>query len=114
MFRTRFLCLLLALCCVPALAGPAAAAETDCDSIYCFSPEDFSEDPALLGICITQLPDSAAGTLLLDHRVLMAGDILTAEQVARMTFTLSGRRRTALPRWVICPFLRIMWRLPRP
>ena len=86
MFRTRFCGLLLAVCCVFVLAGPAAAAETDCDHLYCFSPEDFSGDPALVGICITELPDSSTGTLLLDHRVLMAGDILTAEQVARMTF----------------------------
>nr|MBQ8243854.1 cadherin-like domain-containing protein [Oscillospiraceae bacterium] len=87
MFRTRSFSLLLALCCVLALAGTAAAAETDCDSVYCFAPEDFSGESDLLGICITDLPDSSTGTLLLGHRVVMAGDILTAEQVAQMTFS---------------------------
>ena len=87
MFRTRFLALLLALCCVPALTGRAAAAEVDCDSVYCFTAEDFSGEPALLGICITELPDRDAGTLLLGRRVLLPGDILTADQVAQMTFS---------------------------
>ena len=79
MFRIRFLALLLALGC---LAVPAAAAEVDCDSVYCFTPEDFGKD--LSGICITGLPET--GTVLLDTRVLQPGDILTAEQLAQMTF----------------------------
>ena len=79
MFRIRFLPLLLALCCV---AMPVSAAEVDCDSVYCFSPEDFGE--SLTGICITDLPET--GAMVLDARVLQAGDILTADQVARMTF----------------------------
>ena len=84
MFQTRFLSLCLALICVFSLAPAANAAEVDCDSVYCFSPEDFGE--ALTGICITDLPDSRTGTILLGSRVLQPGDILTAEQVARMTF----------------------------
>ena len=74
MFRTRFLALAAALLCLAALAVPVQAAEVDCDSVYCFAPEDFGE--ALTGICITQLPDSAAGTILLGSRVLQPGDIL--------------------------------------
>ena len=85
MFRTRFLPLLAALLCAASLAVPARAAEVDCDSVYCFAPEDFGE--ALAGICITDLPESHTGTILLGHRVLQSGDILTAEQVTQMTFS---------------------------
>lgn len=84
MFRTRFLRLFLALVCIFTLAPAAEAAQVDCDSVYCFVPEDFGE--ALAGICITDLPDSSTGTILLGSRVLQPGDILTAEQVAQMTF----------------------------
>ena len=95
MFRTPFFHLLTAVCCIALLAVPAAAAEVDSGSVYCFSPEDFSDDPALAGICITALPDSTAGTLLLDHRVLQPGDILTAGQVAKMTFSPLARETDA-------------------
>ena len=86
MFRTCFFRVLLALVCLTGMVGPAMAAEVDCDEVYCFAPEDFSQDAALRGICITDLPDADCGTLLLAHRVLQPGDILTAEQLARMTF----------------------------
>ena len=79
MFRTRIICLLLALGCI---AVPVSAAEVDCGSVYCFTAEDFG--PELSGICITDAPES--GALLLDTRVLQPGDILTADQIARMTF----------------------------
>ena len=84
MFRTQLLSLCLALFCVFGPALPAAAAEVDCDSVYCFAPEDFGE--SITGICITDLPDAATGTVLLGARVLRPGDILTADQVAQMTF----------------------------
>lgn len=80
----RFFCLALSL--VFALTLGAAAAQVDCDSTYCFSPSDFSEEEELAGICITDLPDSAAGTVFLGSRVLQPGDILTADQLAQMTF----------------------------
>ena len=84
MFRKQLLCLLLALVLgVTALA--VTAAEVDCDSTYCFSQEDFS-DGDLKGICITGLPDPDTGTVMLGTRVLQSGDILTAEQIAQMTF----------------------------
>ena len=85
MFRKTMLRLLAAVLCLSGLSGAALAAEVDCDSVYCFSAEDFSagEEP-LAGICITGLPDG--GTLMLGSRVLCSGDILTAEQVSRMTF----------------------------
>lgn len=85
MFRTRFLSLLAALLCVASLGISVRAAEVDCDSVYCFSPEDFGD--TLTGICITDLPDSSAGTILLGRRVLQPGDILTADQVSQMTFS---------------------------
>lgn len=86
MIRTRILSLLAAVCCLAALAVPAAAAEVECDAAYCFSSADFSEDEALTGICITGLPDAASGTVMLGTRVVQPGDILTADQLARMTF----------------------------
>ena len=77
--------LLAALVCILGTAAPAAAAEVDCDAVYCFTAGDFSED-ALTGICITELPESDLGTVMLGCRVLRPGDILTAGQMARMTF----------------------------
>lgn len=87
MFRKRVLALLTSLCCVGGLAIPAAAAEVDCDSVYCFSAEDFSTETSLTGICITDLPDENEGRVLLGSRVLREGDILTSDQVAQMTFS---------------------------
>ena len=88
MFRARLICLLLSVCCLLGLCGSVTAAEVDCDSVYCFTSQDFSqsEDP-LLGICITDLPQANTGTVLLGTRILREGDILTAQQVAQMTFS---------------------------
>lgn len=86
MLRTRFLSALTALLCLCAAILPAAAAEVACDSIYCFSPADFSQEEDLKGICITSLPEARIGTVMLGTRVLRPGDILTADQVALMTF----------------------------
>ena len=87
MFRVRFVCLLLAVCCVLGLGGSVLAAEVDCDAVYCFTALDFSgEEEPLVGICITELPDASTGTVMLGSRVLRSGDILTADQVAQMTF----------------------------
>ena len=68
------------------IAGSALAAEVDCDSVYCFSQEDFAGDEELRGICITGLPDSSTGTVMLGTRVIRSGDILTAEQLQQLTF----------------------------
>ena len=84
MFR-KFLYCLLAACCLGGLVLNAAAAEVDSDSVYCFCCEDFPEGEALAGICITDLPDS--GAFLLGSRILREGDILTADQVAQVTFS---------------------------
>ena len=81
----RFLCCALAAAVCLGMALPAMAAEVDCDAAYCFTAADFGQEE-LTGICITGLPDSTAGTVMLGSRVLRTGDILTAEQVATMTF----------------------------
>ena len=78
-------CMALALLCLGTLVAPVRAAEVGCDETYCFSAQDFASEE-LAGICITGLPDAAAGTVMLGNRVLQPGDILTAEQVAQMTF----------------------------
>ena len=80
----RVLAALLTALCVSAVLPRASAAEVDCDAVYCFGAADFEEE--LAGICITGLPDASAGTVMLGQRILRPGDILTAQQVAQMTF----------------------------
>ena len=79
MYRSLILFLALALLLLP---FPVLAAEVDCDAIYCFTSTDFAqqEEVALMGVCITELPDPKTGTVFLGQRVLQKGDILTAEQ----------------------------------
>ena len=87
MHKIRFTCVALAVCCLLALAGTALAAEVDCDAIYCFTAQDFAQtEEPLAGICITSLPQSQTGTVMLGNRVLRSGDILTAQQMEAMTF----------------------------
>ena len=59
----------------------------DCDGVYCFSAEDFSGEAPIAGICITSLPGKKVGSVMLGSRVLVPGDVLTAEQAAQMTFS---------------------------
>ncbi|MDD5864310.1 MAG: Ig-like domain-containing protein [Firmicutes bacterium] len=84
MFSKRIFALLAALFCLAGLPWAASAAEVDCDDVYCFSGDDFAE--AITGICITELPDKTVGSVMLGSRVLVPGDVLTAEQAAQMTF----------------------------
>lgn len=87
MFSKRLVCLVLSAVTLLGFSITAVAAETDCDATYCFSQEDFAtSQDALTGICITGLPDANTGTVMLGHRVLQKGDILTATQVEQMTF----------------------------
>ena len=87
MFRVRFVCLVLAMVCLLTVGGSVLAAEVDCDTTYCFTSADFStSEQPLAGICITQLPEADSGTVMLGTRVVRKGDILTADQVAQMTF----------------------------
>lgn len=85
MYRKKLLCLLLACVCIVG-AVSVQAVEVDCDVSYCFTPEDFSDDNTLKGICVTGLPDSNSGSILLGARVIQVGDILTTDQVKAMTF----------------------------
>ena len=85
--RTKRICSLLAgLLYLIALAVPAAAAEVDCDSVYCFSAGDFSEAENFTGICVTALPEAKTGTVMLGSRIIRPGDILTVDQLACLTF----------------------------
>ena len=86
MFRNRILSALVCLSLLLCLVGSVTAVEVDCDEVYCFQAEDFSDDSGLTGICITGLPDAGTGTVLLGSRVLRPGDILTAGQIGQMTF----------------------------
>lgn len=86
MLRSRFFCLLLAFVCLLGVGSTALAAQVDCDATYCFTPTDFSSEDSLAGICITGLPEPATGTIVLGNRVIRQGDILTADQLAKMTF----------------------------
>lgn len=86
MFPKSFFRICALVLCLLSLTFSVTALEVDCDSTYCFSAEDFAGDEPLVGICITGLPDADTGTVMLGARVLRAGDILTADQVAQMTF----------------------------
>ena len=85
MFHKKWLSLGLAVLCLCCLHTAAMAAEVESDSVYCFTAGDFS-DQQLTGICVTDLPDCSAGTILLGQRVVRTGDILTADQLAQLTF----------------------------
>ncbi len=85
MFRLRLLAGLTALCCCLSLGLSVSAAEVDCDDVYCFSASDFGTEE-LSGICVTGIPEKAAGTVSLGDRILRPGDILTAQQLAQLTF----------------------------
>ncbi len=87
MFRSRIVCLILALMCIISLGSVTLAAQVDCDATYCFTTADFSQEDPIAGICITQLPDANTGTVFLGNRVIRQGDILTAQQVSQMTFS---------------------------
>ena len=87
MFPKSFLRTCALVLCLLSLAISVTALEVDCDSTYCFSAEDFAGSEPLVGICITGLPDADTGTVLLGARVLRPGDILTAEQMTKMTFS---------------------------
>lgn len=83
----RIVSLVCAAVCLLGLSIGALAAEVDCDATYCFTAQDFSGEEAVAGICITGLPDPKTGTVMLGSRVLRAGDILAADQLAQMTFS---------------------------
>ena len=81
----RIFCILTAVLCAALLPLGASAVQVDSDATYCFTAADFSGEE-LAGICITGIPNEAAGTVMLGSRILRPGDILTAQQVEQMTF----------------------------
>lgn len=85
MSANRSMCLALALSCALGMSGTALAAQVDCTENYSFTGEDFSAD-SLAGICVTGLPQVGAGTVMLGTRVVQPGDILTAQQMEKLTF----------------------------
>lgn len=93
MFSKRVVTALAALVMLFGMAAAVQAAEVDCDTVYCFTEEDFTQEEGLAGICITELPDTSLGTVMLGSRVLRPGDILAADQLAQMTF-MPLRRET--------------------
>ena len=95
MKSVRIVSLVCALFCLLGLAVGALAAEVDCDATYCFTAQDFSGEEEVVGICITQLPESYTGTVMLGNRVLREGDILTADQLSQMTFVPLRREEDA-------------------
>lgn len=95
MFSKRILAFALAVCLSLCLGSAALASQSDdqvaatapavdCDSVYCFSGEEFGE--ALTGVCILRLPDSETGTVMLGTRVVRSGDILAAGQLSQLSF----------------------------
>ena len=87
MHKIRVISLVLAMYCLLGLGVSAVAPEVDSDAVYCFTGEEFSqEEEAVVGVCIMGLPDPTAGTVLLGNRVLRPGDILTAQQLTKLTF----------------------------
>lgn len=89
MFPKRLSGFLLVLGCMCSMALPTDAAQVESGASYCFSSGDFSPEESLTGICITDLP-KAEGVLCLGSRILQPGDILTSEQISRMTFSPVG------------------------
>ncbi len=86
MFRVRLTAVLLALCLALGVGGSVLAAQVDSDATYCFTAQDFSsKEERITGICITGLPEE--GAVYLGNRLLKPGDILTADQVEKMTFS---------------------------
>ena len=81
-----FLCAFAAMLCMGMPVLQVGAAEVASDAVYCFSAADFSAEENLAGICITGIPEENAGTVMLGQRALRPGDILTAEQLAQVTF----------------------------
>lgn len=80
----RVLCVGL---CAAMLCGAATAAdgETLIGTEYCFSAADFAVEEATPGgIFVTQVPQEAQAVLLLEDRVIRAGDVLPADVLDRL------------------------------
>lgn len=72
--------------------GGTQTIEVSSGAVYCFQSGQFTTDPEaeLTGLCITGVPDTAQGQVLLGSRVICPGDFLTAGQLDNMTFKASA------------------------
>lgn len=83
----QLVCLVCGCLLAAGMVLSVSAAEVGSGDCYCFASEDFAPgEEQLAGICITKLPESAKGTVMLGSRILRPGDVLTAQQVGQMTF----------------------------
>ena len=88
--RTGALLLCLVALC---LSVAAADGETLYTGEYCFCQSDFSADSGtvLNGIFVTAVPEDAVAALMLDSRVIRAGDILPQDALDRLRMTPACR-----------------------
>lgn len=90
--KTRRLALLaaavMAVTCLLAASAAAADHETLYSSVYCFSADDFRADggAALTGVFVTDVPEAAVGSVRCGSRAIRAGDALSADRLASLTF----------------------------
>ncbi len=68
----------------------AADLELTWNDVYCFSQTDLAPQAETTGVIITDVPDSALGTVQLGSRQIRAGDVLTVEKLNSLTFLPSG------------------------
>lgn len=84
--KTILLFLLAALLISPVMATEQ---KVTWDEVFCFSQTDFSCEEAG-GVLLTDVPSGDLGELYLGSRRILAGDVLTADQLAELTFVPSG------------------------
>lgn len=90
----QLVCLVCGCLLAAGMVLSVSAAEVGSGDCYCFASEDFAPgEEQLAGICITKLPESAKGTVMLGSRILRPGDVLTAQQVGQMTFVANYVQR---------------------
>lgn len=75
-----------------AMGASAAERETLYNAEYCFSPNDFTADGAVLsGIFVTDVPEASVGKLCYGSRVIQPGDVLPAAVLQELTLSPSCR-----------------------
>jgi hypothetical protein len=71
------------------LSTPVLAIEPEVTwgETYCFSQEQLAAEAEAAGVVITQVPETALGTVQLGTRQILAGDVLPADYLDQLTFT---------------------------
>ena len=64
----------------------AADVELTWDDVYCFTEADLTGGQDAVGIFVTSVPDDALGAVKLGARKINAGDVLTVESLAKLSF----------------------------